>query len=66
MSYTFSIVDSDAASNLQLQLHLQDYGDFSLTGTAINTLDGLNHVLKYMPDIVLVHLNEQMHVNFSP
>ncbi|RNC89874.1 MAG: DNA-binding response regulator [Allomuricauda sp.] len=61
MSYTFSIVDSDAASNLQLQLHLQDYGDFSLTGTAINTLDGLNHVLKYMPDIVLVHLNEQVH-----
>lgn len=58
MDYNFSIIDSDAATNLQLQLHLQDYSDFSCVGTAKNSRDGLNHILKFVPDVVLIHLND--------
>lgn len=65
MDYTFAIIDSDAASNLQLQLHLQDYGDFSCSGTAINADEGLNHILKFLPDVVLVNLNELAAAHFQ-
>lgn len=58
MNYTFAIIDSDATSNLQLQTHLQDYGDFSCSGTSKNAGEGLNHILKFLPDVVLVNLND--------
>lgn len=58
MDYTFAIIDSDATSNLQLQTHLQDYGDFRCSGTAKDADEGLNHILKFLPDVVLVNLND--------
>jgi DNA-binding LytR/AlgR family response regulator len=57
MNYTFSVIDSDATSNLQLQTHLQDYGDFQCADMAHNPIDGLNKILKHVPDVVFVHLN---------
>lgn len=58
MDYTYVIIDSDAASKLQLQLYLQEHGDFTCAGTAKDSTDGLNTILKYTPDIVLVNLND--------
>ena len=37
---------------------MQDYGDFNLVGAAKNSIDGLNHILKFVPDLVIIHLNE--------
>lgn len=59
MDYTFAIIDSDAATNLQLQLQMQEYGDFTCAANATNLTDGLNAVLKFSPDVVIINLGEQ-------
>ncbi|MEM7381346.1 MAG: LytTR family DNA-binding domain-containing protein [Bacteroidota bacterium] len=59
MEYTYNIIDSDAASNLQLQHYLEGYGDFTCVGEAKNAEDGLNAILKFSPDIVFVNLNDK-------
>ncbi|WP_190808964.1 LytTR family DNA-binding domain-containing protein [Flagellimonas sp. S3867] len=58
MDYTYTIIDSCAASKLQLQLHMQEYEDFNCVGYARDTREGLNTILKFTPDMVLIHLNE--------
>lgn len=64
MEYTYNIIDSDAASNLQLQHYLEDYGDFVCIGEAKNAEDGLNSILKYSPDVVFVNLNDKAYEYF--
>nr|WP_299388673.1 LytTR family DNA-binding domain-containing protein [Allomuricauda sp.] len=59
MDYTYTIIDSSATSRLQLQLYLEEYGDFNCVGTAANAENGLNVILKFAPDIVLINLNEE-------
>ncbi|WP_343486121.1 LytTR family transcriptional regulator DNA-binding domain-containing protein [Allomuricauda sp. d1] len=59
MDYSFIIIDSNATSCLQLQLMLKDYGDFSSYGTARDSQDGLNQIMKFLPDVVLVNLDGQ-------
>ncbi len=59
MEYTYTIIDSDVTSNLQLQTYLDEYGDFLYLGQARCAADGLNSILKHLPDIVFVHLNER-------
>ncbi len=59
MEYTYVIIDADASSKLQLQLFLEEHGDFALVGAAQGTSDGLNAILKHTPDVVLVNLGEQ-------
>ena len=59
MNYTYIIIDSNASSKLQLQLYLQEYGDFSCVATAKNATEGLNSILKFIPDVVLINLNEE-------
>lgn len=58
MNYSYIIIDSNAASNLQLQHYLEDYGDFVCASQATNASDGLNAILKHLPDLVFVHLND--------
>jgi DNA-binding LytR/AlgR family response regulator len=65
MEYTYTIIDSDATSNLQLQHYLEDYGDFICAGLAQNSNDGLNSILKFSPDIVFVHLNDMANDYFQ-
>ena len=60
MKYTYTIIDSEASSNLKLQHHLEEYGDFTCVGTALNSADGINAILKYAPNILFVHLNENV------
>ncbi len=65
MDFTFSIIDSDAESSLQLQLHMKDYADFNCAVTSKDAQEGLNHILKFMPDVVFVHLNDTAPDNFK-
>ena len=59
MDYAYTIIDSDAVSNLQLRAFLDEYGDFECVGLANNSNNGLNDILKFSPDLVFIHLNEQ-------
>lgn len=59
MDYTYTIIDSEAVSNLQLQSFLEDYGDFDCVGLTKTSGEGLNSILKHTPDLVFVHLNDQ-------
>ena len=65
MEFSYAIIDNDAASNLQLQLQLQEYGDLYHTGTAINADDGLNLILKNLPDLVIVNLSQEASLLFQ-
>ena len=59
MEYTYTIIDADAGHNLQLQLFLEEYGDFACSGLAKNSTEGLNTILKHLPDVVFVNLNDK-------
>ena len=65
MEYSYTIIDSDATSNLQLQHYLEDYGDFVCTSQARNCEDGLNAILKYTPDVVFINLNDKAFEYFN-
>ena len=56
MEYSYTIIDSNVSSNLQLQTYLDEYGDFLYLGQARNSADGLNSILKHLPDVVFIHL----------
>lgn len=57
MDYTYTIIDSEATSNLQLQHYLEEYGDFLCVAQSRTSENGLNAILKYIPDLVFVNLN---------
>ena len=59
MEYSYTIIDSDVSSNLRLQTYLDEYGDFLYLGQAQNSADGLNSILKHLPDVVFIHLNDK-------
>lgn len=58
MAYKYTIINSDASSNLRLQEYLEEYGEFKCCSLAQNSIEGLNAILKYSPDIVFINLNE--------
>ncbi|MFS4457018.1 LytR/AlgR family response regulator transcription factor [Maribacter sp. 2304DJ31-5] len=59
MEYSYTIIDSDAVSNLQLRSFMEEYEDFKCLGLTKKPSDGLNSILKLCPNIVFVNLNEQ-------
>ncbi|WP_419211707.1 LytR/AlgR family response regulator transcription factor [Maribacter sp. X9] len=65
MDYTYTIIDSDAVSNLQLHAFLDEYGDFECIGSSTTPSAGLNDILKYTPDIVFINLNENVATLFQ-
>ena len=58
LEYTYTILDSDATSNLQLQHYLEEYGDFRCAALAKDSTEGINSILKFTPDVVFINLNE--------
>jgi DNA-binding LytR/AlgR family response regulator len=38
---------------------LSEYGDFHYLGQACNSEEGLNYILKHLPDVVFINLNEK-------
>lgn len=65
MEYTYSILDSDATSNLQLQHYLEEYGDFCLVSNAKSSSEGLDTILKFSPDVVFINLNDRAYEYFQ-
>lgn len=65
LDYTYTILDSDAISNLQLQHFLEEYGDFTCSALAKNSTEGINSILKHAPDVVFINLNENSHEYFQ-
>ena len=65
LNYSYTILDSDATSNLQLQHYLGEYGDFDCADLAKNSSEGINSILKYSPDVVFINLNENAQEYFS-
>lgn len=61
----YTIIDSDATSNLQLQHYLGEYGDFTCAALAKDSNDGINSILKYSPNIVFINLNDKAHEYFQ-
>lgn len=57
MDYTYTIIDSDAKSKLQIQVFLEEYADFVCAENASDAINGLHVILKYSPDVILVNLN---------
>jgi DNA-binding LytR/AlgR family response regulator len=57
MEYSYTIIDADATSNLQLQHYLEEHGDFYCLDKARDSREGLNSVLKHLPDLVFINLN---------
>ena len=58
MEYTYNIIDSDASSKLQLQLYLEEHEDLVCAKVDTHASEGLNSILKYNPDLVLINLGE--------
>ncbi|MDT7830669.1 LytTR family DNA-binding domain-containing protein [Pricia sp. S334] len=65
LEYTYTILDSDATSNLQLQHYLEEYGDFSCAAMAKDSTEGINSILKFSPDVVFINLNENAQEYFQ-
>lgn len=58
MSYSCTIIDSQVPSCLKLKAHLSDYNDFELNSVVHDHYDGMNMILKYLPDVVFVNLTK--------
>lgn len=65
VEYTYTIIDSDATTNLQLQHYLEEYGDFVYHGLAKNSTEGLNIILKHVPDVVFINLDKNANQSFE-
>ncbi|WP_047245183.1 LytR/AlgR family response regulator transcription factor [Maribacter thermophilus] len=65
MEYSYTIIDPDAVSNLQLSTFLAEYGDFNCSGISETPDDGLNLILKFSPDIVFVNLDHDAQLIFQ-
>jgi DNA-binding LytR/AlgR family response regulator len=65
MEYTYSILDSDATSNLQLRHYLEEYGEFCLVSQAKSAAEGLDTILKFSPDILFINLNDRAYEYFQ-
>lgn len=64
MQFSYTIINSDVSSNLQLQLFLEEYGDFVCASISKNCKEGLNAILKFSPDIVFINLNDSPESSF--
>lgn len=65
MEYTYSILDSDATSNLQLRHYLEEYGEFCLVSQVKSAAEGLDTILKFSPDILFINLNDRAYEYFQ-
>ncbi len=65
MEYDYTIINSDAASSHELRLQLAEFKEFRCAGVSNNCSDGLNIILKQMPDVVFINLTENTTACFS-
>tara|TARA_R110002012_G_scaffold322096_1_gene555353 strand:+ start:40647 stop:41381 length:735 start_codon:yes stop_codon:yes gene_type:complete len=58
MEYEYAIINSDATFSHELRSQLVDFKEFRCSGVAADCFDGLNLILKQMPDVVFVDLTK--------
>ena len=54
MAYKYIIIDGDSQSSMSLQTHVFTLGDFSFSGYANSSEEGLNIILEENPDVVFL------------
>ena len=59
VEYSYLILDSEATSSLQLEHFLEEYNEFMYLGHATSADEGMNSILKFLPDVVFVRLNDE-------
>tara|TARA_R110000868_G_scaffold4211_15_gene26767 strand:+ start:3272 stop:4006 length:735 start_codon:yes stop_codon:yes gene_type:complete len=65
MEYEYTIINSDVTSSHELRSQLANFPEFRCAGVATNCSEGLNVILKQMPDIVFINLTENASSCFS-
>ncbi len=65
MEYGYTIINSDAKSSHELRTQLVSFKEFRCTGVTNNCKEGLNTILKQMPDVVFIFLKENANDCFN-
>ncbi len=65
MYYSYTILDSEATSTLQLQHFLEDFGNFECTEIVKRPSKALDSLLKFSPDLVFINLNQHADAYFT-
>lgn len=65
MAYSYGIIDSNAASYLQLEHFLEEYESFHCVANNATPEEGLNSILKFKPDLVFVNLQQNASSSFE-
>ncbi len=65
MAYSYGIIDSNAASYLQLEHFLEEYEAFHCVANNATPEEGLNSILKFKPDLVFVNLQQNASASFE-
>lgn len=56
MEYAYTIINTDPIASHELRSKLADFKEFRCSGVASDCSDGLNVILKQMPDVIFVDL----------
>ncbi|QWX85502.1 response regulator transcription factor [Cellulophaga sp. HaHaR_3_176] len=65
MEYEYTIINSDASSSHELRSQLSNFSEFICAGVSNNCTDGLNLILKEIPEIVFINLSKDSISCFS-
>lgn len=65
MNYNYLIIDTDVVSQLQLKLFFAEYDDFRCIANINEIREGLDSILKFLPDIVLLNLEDDAAEQFK-
>lgn len=57
MGYSYAILDSQVTSCLKLKSCLSEYNDFELRAIVHNHSNGMNMILKHLPDVIFINLS---------
>ena len=65
MHFTYIIIDFDATSHLRLRNYLDEFPEFAEGRRCLDATEGINAILKNVPDIVFINLDEKTTDNFE-
>ncbi len=64
MQFTYTIINSDPKSVVQMNYLLEEYGEFKCVAQAQDSQEGLNTILKFAPDIAFINLENDAEILF--
>ncbi|WP_092982185.1 LytR/AlgR family response regulator transcription factor [Robiginitalea myxolifaciens] len=65
MDFSYLIIDSNAARSLQIRHFMEEYQELAYLEDARTTNEGLNAILKYKPDLVIMNLDQEAQTRFE-